>query len=160
MRKKKTKDPAPDTDGTEGKGGKKRKLLIVGLVAVLAIATAGYFFLFSGGDAEADVVPEAGSVTLQVEPVAINLAGGSYLKLGLALQFSLAYDESAGGGHGGGATPDGSKAMDIAIAQFSGAALSDVQTNREAMKAALKGKIVEAYHGDVYEIYYTEYVTQ
>jgi flagellar FliL protein len=50
--------------------------------------------------------------------------------------------------------------MDIAIAQFSGAALSDVQTNREAMKAALEEAIVEAYHGDVYEIYYTEYVTQ
>jgi flagellar FliL protein len=50
--------------------------------------------------------------------------------------------------------------MDIAIAHFSGAALNDVQTNREAMKAALQEKIVEAYHGDVYELYYTEYVTQ
>ncbi|GAB3356481.1 flagellar basal body-associated FliL family protein [Modestobacter lapidis] len=150
---------APDADETEGKGGKK-KLLIIALVAVLAIGAGAYFFLFSGGEAEAEVVPEAGSVVLQVEPVAINLAGGSYLKLGLALQFSLGYDESAGGGHGGGATPDGSKAMDIAIAQFSGAALSDVQTNREAMKAALQQAIVDAYHGDVYEIYYTEYVTQ
>ena len=40
---------------------------------------------------------------LTVDPVAINLAGGSYLKLGLALQFSLAYDEAAGGHEGGGA---------------------------------------------------------
>ncbi len=155
---KKTKDAA-EVDETEGKGGRK-KLLIIALVAVLALGAAAYFFLFSGGEAEADVVPEAGSVVLTVDPVAINLAGGSYLKLGRALQFSLAYDESAGGGHGGGAAPDGSKAMDIAIAQFSGAALSDVQTNREAMKAALQEAIVEAYHGDVYEIYYTEYVTQ
>ena len=75
------------------------------------------------------------------------------------LQFSLAYDENAGGGHGS-ATPDGSKAMDIAISQFSGAALSDVQTNREAMKAAFEAAVVEAYHGDVYELWYTEYVTQ
>ena len=45
------------------------------------------WFLFSGGDAEAEVVPEAGSVVLQVEPVAINLAGGSYLKLGLTARF-------------------------------------------------------------------------
>jgi flagellar FliL protein len=155
---KKTKD-APEVDETEGTGGRK-KLLIIALVAVLALGAAAYFFLFSGGEAEAEVVPEAGSVVLTVDPVAINLAGGSYLKLGLALQFSLAYDESAGGGHGGGAAPDGSKAMDIAIAKFSGAALSDVQTNREAMKAALQDAIVEAYHGDVYEIYYTEYVTQ
>ena len=156
---KKTKEAVVESEDGEAKGGKK-KLLVIALVAVLAIGAGAYFFLFSGGDAEAEVVPEAGSVVLAVDPVAINLAGGSYLKLGLALQFSLTYDESAGGGHGGGATPDGSKAMDIAIAQFSGAALSDVQNNREAMKAALQEAIVEAYHGDVYEIYYTEYVTQ
>ena len=155
----KTKD-APAVDETEGTGGGRKKLLIIALVAVLTLGAAAYFFLFSGGEADAEVVPEAGSVVLAVDPVAINLAGGSYLKLGLALQFSLAYDESAGGGHGGGGAPDGSKAMDIAIAQFSGAALADVQTNREAMKAALETAIVEAYHGDVYEIYYTEYVTQ
>jgi flagellar protein FliL len=157
----KTKKPEPAEDGEEAKGG-KGKLLIIALVAVLAIGAGAYFFLFSGGgEAEAEVVPEAGSVVLEVDPVAINLAGGSYLKLGMALQFSLAYDEAAGGGgHGGGATPDGSKALDIAIAQFSGAALADVQNNREAMKATLEQAIIEAYHGDVYEIYYTEYVTQ
>ena len=155
---KKKKDAPADDDAP--KGGKK-KLLIIALVAVLAIGAGAYFFLFSGsGEAEAEPAAEAGSVVLAVDPVAINLAGGSYLKLGFALQYSLAYDEAAGGGHGGGGEPDGSKAMDIAIAQFSGAALADVQNNREAMKAALQEAIVHAYHGDVYEIYYTEYVTQ
>lgn len=154
----KTKEAAVDAEEGESGGGRK-KLLIIVLVAVLALGAAAYFFLFSGSEAEAEVVPEAGSVVLAVEPVAINLAGGSYLKLGLSLQFSLAYDGSAGSNHDA-AKPDGSKALDIAIAQFSGAALSDVQTNREAMKAALEEAIVEAYHGDVYEIYYTEYVTQ
>jgi flagellar FliL protein len=149
------KDASPDDEAP--KGGKK-KLLIIGLVAVLAIGAAAYFFVFSGGGAEAEPAPEAGSVVLPVDPVAINLAGGSYLKLGVALQFSLAYDEGAGGHEGG--EPDGSKALDLAIAQFSGAALSDVQTNREALKAALQDSIVKAYHGDVYSIYYTEYVTQ
>ena len=159
MSKKKQEEPE-DADGA--KGGGKKKLLIMGLVAVLAIGAAAYFFVFSGsGEAEAEPAPEAGSVVLPVESVAINLAGGSYLKLGFTLQFSLSYDEHAGGGgHGGGATPDGSKAMDIAISQFSGAALSDVQTNREAMKAAFEAAVVEAYHGDVYELWYTEYVTQ
>jgi flagellar FliL protein len=157
---KKPKKEKPE--GEEGAGGGKKKLLIIGLVAVLAIGAAAYFFVFSGsGDAEAEPAPEVGSVVLPVDSVAINLAGGSYLKLGFTLQFSLAYDEAAGGGgHGGGATPDGSKAMDIAISQFSGAALSDVQNNREAMKAAFQAAVVEAYHGDVYELWYTEYVTQ
>jgi flagellar FliL protein len=156
MAKDKDKKDAP-ADDEAPKGGKK-KLLIIGLVAVLALGAAAYFFVFSGGGAEAEPAPEAGAVVLTVDPVAINLAGGSYLKLGLALQFSLAYDENAGGHEGG--DPDGSKALDIAIAQFSGAALTDVQTNREALKAALQEAIVKAYHGDVYSIYYTEYVTQ
>ena len=154
MSKEKSKKETPE-DEDAPKGGKK-KLLIIGLVAVLAIGAAAYFFVFSGGSAEAEPAPEAGSV-LAVEPVAINLAGGSYLKLGFTLQYTVAFDE--GGGHGG-AVQDGSKALDIAISQFSGASLTDVQTNREAMKAALQEAIVHEYHGDVYEIYYTEYVTQ
>jgi flagellar FliL protein len=151
---KKAKDDAA-TDEEGAKGGKK-KLLIIALVAVLAIGAGAYFFLFSGsGEAEAEVAPEEGSV-LEIEPVAINLAGGSYLKLGMGLQFTLEHDEA--GGHG--SEPSGAKAMDIAIAQFSGAALSDVQNNREAMKAALQEAVVHAYHEDVMSIYFTEYVTQ
>jgi flagellar FliL protein len=156
IKKKTTDAPAAEEDAP---AGGKKKILVIGLVAVLALGAAAWFFLFSGsGEAEAEPAAEAGSVVLAVDPVAINLAGGSYLKLGFTLQFSAAYDEAAGG-HAGG-EPDGSKAMDIAISQFSGAALSDVQTNREAMKAALQHAIAEAYHGDVYAIYYTEYVTQ
>ena len=155
---KKAKDVPADVDDTEGTGGGKKKLLLIALVAVLALGAGLYFFVFSGGSAEAEPAAEPGTVVLSVDPVAINLAGGSYLKLGFTLQFSAAYDEAAGGHEGG--EPDGSKAMDIAIAHFSGAALNDVQTNREAMKAALQTEIVEAYHGDVMSIYYTEYVTQ
>ena len=158
MSKDKTKEAPEDEDAPKG----KKKLLIIALVAVLALGAAAYFFVFSGGgEAEAEPAPEAGAVVLAVDPVAINLAGGSYLKLGFTMQFSLAYDEAAGGGgHGGGATPDGAKALDIAISQFSGASLTDVQNNREAMKAAFEAAVIEAYHGDVHELWYTEYVTQ
>lgn len=156
MSKSKKKDDAP-ADEDAPKGGRK-KLLIIALVAVLAIGAGAYFFLFSGsGEAEAEPAAEPGTV-LTVDPVAINLAGGSYLKVGLALQYTAEYD--AGGGHEGGPVYDGSQALDIAIAHFSGASLTDVQTNREAMKAALQEKIVHAYHDSVMSIYYTEYVTQ
>jgi flagellar protein FliL len=152
----KDKKDAP-ADDEAPKGGKK-KLLIIGLVAVPAIVAAAYFFVFSGGgEAEAEPVHEPGTI-LAVDPVAINLAGGSYLKLGLALQYTAEYD--AAGGHGGGPVYDGSQALDLAIAQFSGAALTDVQTNREALKAALQESIVHAYHDSVMSIYITEYVTQ
>jgi flagellar FliL protein len=149
---KKPKEAPKDDDAA--KGGKK-KLLVIALVAVLAVGAGAYFFLFSGGSAEAEPAPVAGSVVLPIDAVAINLAGGSYLKLGLALQFTEEYDAAKHEGD-----PDGSKALDLAIAQFSGASLTDVQTNREAMKAALQDAIVKAYDHDVMSIYYTEYVTQ
>jgi flagellar FliL protein len=151
----KNKKEAPE-DEDAPRGGKK-KMMIIALVAVLAIGAGAYFFLFSGGSsAEAAPAPEPGTVFV-VDPVAINLAGGSYLKLGIALQYTAEYD--AGGGHGA-PVYDGSQALDLAIAQFSGAALSDVQTNREAMKAALQESVVHAYHDAVMSIYITEYVTQ
>src|SRR3954447_4378631 len=131
------------------KGGKGKLLLIL---AVLLVAGAGaaYFFLFSGSGEPAP--PEPGEV-VSLEPVAVNLAGGGYLKIGVALQLTA----DAGGGEAG---PDGSKATDLIISTFSQAKPADVVGAREALKEALKKKIVEAYEGDVMEIYYTEYVTQ
>jgi flagellar FliL protein len=154
MSSKKQEKNAPEEE--DAPTGGRKKLLVIGLVAVLALGAAAYFFVFSGGSAEAEPAPEAGSV-LAVEPVAINLAGGSYLKLGFTLQYTVAFDE--GGGHGG-AVQDGSKALDIAISQFSGASLTDVQTNREAMMAAFTEAVVHAYHDEVMDVYLTEYVTQ
>jgi flagellar protein FliL len=153
MATKKNKKDAPQDE--DAPAGGKKKLLIIALVAVLAVGAGAYFFLFSGGSAEADPAPVAGTVVLDIDPVAINLAGGSYLKLGLALQFTEEYDAVKHEGK-----PDGAKALDLAIAQFSGASLTDVQTHREAMKAALQDAVVKAYDHDVMSIYYTEYVTQ
>ena len=152
MSKTAEKDKPGAVDGEDEPKGGRKKLLVIALVAVLALAGAAYFFLFAGS-AEAEA-PVEGTV-LALEPVAVNLAGGGYLKVGIALQFTEA---SAGGGHGGG--PDGSKALDLVIAQFSGAQPTDVAASREALKADLEKKIIEAYHHDVMGIYFTEYVTQ
>jgi flagellar FliL protein len=142
-------------EAEETAGGGKKKLLLIGLVVLLAAAGAAYFFLFPGS-AEADTEPVAGDV-LVLEPIAVNLAGGGYLKIGVTLQFTE--EGSAGGGHGAGG-PDGSKATDLIISTFSQAAPADVTGAREALKVALEKKIIEAYHGDVMEIFYNEYVTQ
>lgn len=148
-RKTKGTDPAATDDDPPRKG--RKKLLIIALVAVLTLGAGSYFLVFSGGSAAA-APPKPGEV-LQIDPVAINLAGGRYLKLGMALQ--LTADAATAK-----TPPNGAKALDLAIAQFSGAALTDVQTNREAMKAALQKSIVTAYEKTVMSIYYTEYVTQ
>jgi flagellar FliL protein len=147
----KEKSKADETDEASAKGG-KRKLILILLVVLLAAAGAAYFFLFTG-EAEAEE-PVAGSV-LKLDPIAVNLAGGGYLKIGVTLEFT---EEGTAGGHGGG--PDGSKATDLIISTFSQAQPEDVTGAREALKEALEEKVIEAYHGDVMNIYYNEYVTQ
>ena len=136
-------------DEAPAKGG--RKLVLILLVVLLAAAGAAYFFLFSGSSAGAEE-PVPGE-TLHLEPIAVNLAGGSYLKIGVALEFT---EDAAG--HGGG--PDGAKATDLVISTFSQAKPADVTGARDALKEALEQKIIVAYHGEVITIYYTEYVTQ
>ena len=161
MSKPKTVDTDESTE--EGKGGGKKKLLLILLVVLLAAGGAAYFFLFSGsGEAEAAEEPVSSGTFLTLEPVAVNLAGGGYLKIGVALELTEA-GAASGGGHGGGGI-DGSKAIDLIISTFSQAKPADVTGAREALKEALEEKIIEAYTAEeqplVMAIYYTEYVTQ
>jgi flagellar protein FliL len=154
-----SKDKKAETDGTEEKGGGKKKLFLLLGVVLVAAAGAAYFFLFANaGEAEAAAPEHGGYVAL--EPVAVNLAGGGFLKIGISLEITTA---AAGGGHGG-AGIDGSKALDKIISTFSQANPADVVGAREALKEALEQKIIEAYTEDdvqmVMGIYYTEYVTQ
>jgi flagellar FliL protein len=132
------------------RGGKKKLGLILA-VLLLAGAGAAYFFLFSGSGEPAP--PEPGEL-VTLEPVAVNLAGGGYLKIGVALQFTA----DAEGGHEGG--PNTAKAADLIISTFSQADPADVAGARDALKEALQQKIIEAYDGDVMQIFYTENVTQ
>jgi len=149
-----SKDKNADAEETEGKGGKKKLMLIL-LVVVLAAAGAGYFFVFKGSGEAAAEAPVAGEV-LALDPIAVNLAGGGYLKIGVTLQLT---EEASAGGEGA-TGPDGSKATDLIISTFSQAQPADVNGARDALKQALKKKIIDAYDGDVMDIYYNEYVTQ
>ena len=157
MADKKQAETPEDDDAT---GGGRRKLLLIGVAALLAVAGSAYFFLFAGSaEAAAEEEPVAGEV-LPLEPVAVNLAGGGYLKIGITLEYTAA---AAVDGHGSGGV-DGSKALDLVISTFSQAAPADVVGAREALKEALKAKIIEAYTDHevpmVMDVYYNEYVTQ
>ena len=147
-----TKEKAPETDEAPKKG--KTKLLLIILVVLLAAGGAAYFFLFSG-KAEAST-PVSSGTYLVLDPVAVNLAGGGYLKIGVSLE--LTTDGAAG------EKLDGSKATDLVISTFSQAAPADVTGARDALKAALQQKIVKAYTENgkqlVMDIFYTQYVTQ
>lgn len=140
----------------EGKKKPKKLVLIVAAVAVLAIAGAAYLFLLKPkGEAgpAAEPAPVAGEVVV-IDAVSVNLADGHYLRLGLGLQFI-----EGAGGHG---SLDTSQALDLAIALFSGHTVAEVSdpATRDALKAELVTELSHAYHGDVMDVYLTDFVTQ
>ncbi len=144
--------PAPEPE-PEKKKGKKKLFLILGAVVVVAGAAA-YVFLGMGGDAEAaEPEPEPGAV-VAVEPISLNLAQGHYLRLGFSLQMTV-----EAGGHG---DPDPGKAVDAAIALFSGRTVAEVSdpATRESLKQEFLHQVEELYHGEVMDVYLTNYVTQ
>lgn len=150
-----SREKTEDTDEATEQGWGRKRLLLILAVVVLVAAGAAYFFVFSGsGEAQAEE-PVSSGTFLTLEPVAVNLAGGGYLKIGVSLELT---EEGAAGGL------DGSKATDLIISTFSQAKPADVTGARDALKEALEQKIIEAYteeeHPRVMAIYYTEYVTQ
>ena len=136
---------APDA---EAKGGKK-KLIIVALVLLLAGGGGGYWFFLKPAGAAPE--PQPGEV-LVLDPVQINLEGGHYLRIGIALQMTDSVAHA----------PDGSKALDATIELFSGQDMADLGKAKERhhLKEELMEHLDHAYHGDVMGVYFTEFVTQ
>lgn len=140
----------PSTEAAAAPEPKSRTRTIV-LVAVLALALAGALYWFLLKPEGPTPPPEPGDV-LAMDPIQVNLAEGHYLRLGLALQLTTTVAHE----------PDGSKALDLAIAAFSGQGVQKLADKKErgALKAALLTEIEHAYHGDVMDVYFTEFVTQ
>ncbi|GAA3448153.1 flagellar basal body-associated FliL family protein [Planomonospora venezuelensis] len=143
------------TDAEEAKdGGKKSKKLfiIAGAVLVVVAAAAAYFLFFAGGGEPAEEPkPEPGAVAA-LDAITINLADGHFLKLKLALQATAEVHEA----------PDGSKALDLAIDQFSNKAVDELSSDkaRNLAKQELLEKVEKAYEGEIMNIYFTEFVMQ
>ena len=144
---------APDADESAEVGKKKSKkmLIIIGAVGVLAAAAAAYFLVFAGGGSAEAKEPDPG-VVVPLEAITINLEEGHYLKLGLALQATAAVAEA----------PDGSKALDLAISEFSNRSVAELSTDkaREAAKEELLKKVEKAYEDEIMDIYFTSFVKQ
>ena len=141
---------AAKADGEEAAAGGGKKKLILFVVGLLVIGGAGYFFVLKPKP-DAKEKPVAGEV-VALEPRQLNLEGGHYLKLGLALQGT---DSVA---HG----IEGSKALDAAIEIFSGRSVEELSDPEELhhLKKELKKELDHLYHGDVMDVYFTDFVTQ
>ena len=130
----------------EASGGGRKKLLVLLVLALVAGAAAWWFLLRPSGDAE----PVPGEV-LVMEPIQVNLADGHYLSIGIGLQLVE-----------GAAHADGSKALDATIDLFSGRDAEElVRTrSRHALKEQLLEELEHRYHGEVLDLYFTQFVTQ
>jgi len=143
---------APGTDEAgQAKGGGRKKMMMLALVAVVAAAV--YMLVLKPKDAAAAAPPKPkpGAV-VELDPITINLAAGHFLKVGLSLQASADAGEAV----------PGAKALDAAIALFSGRTVESLAKSegREKAKAALIKAISERYENKVYDIYFTDFVMQ
>jgi flagellar FliL protein len=144
------------TDEAPAKGGKKKLIMIIviALVALVGGGGGGYM-IFAPKKAAAEPAPVPGVVSV-LDPITINLADGHYLKLKMTLQATADAVEA----------PDGSKALDIAIAQYSGRKMDELMSNaeRDRTKKELIEKVVKAYtvekKKEVMDIYFTTFVIQ
>ncbi|WP_028643272.1 flagellar basal body-associated FliL family protein [Nocardioides sp. URHA0020] len=148
----KTADKAEDkAEGTEEEGGSrgilKKVLILVGVLVV--VAGAAWFFVLKPSPPKKI---EPGEI-VTLDSTQVNLAGGHYLRLGLALQ--LTTDAVAD-------DVDGSKALDAAIDMFSGRKMANLSqpARRDELKEKLADKLKESYEGEVMDVYFTEFVTQ
>ena len=143
---------APLDGEEEGKkGGKKKLIIIAAPVLVILIAAAAWFFLLRGGEEKAEPAPLPG-VVVRMDPISVNLAGGHYLKVGIALQATIDAHEE----------PDGSHAQDLAVTLLSGRTVEELADGaaREAIKAELLTEVTESYEHSVMDVWFYEFVTQ
>ncbi len=142
------KKPAKGEDAAEGGGGGKKKLIMI-VVLLLVVGAAAYFLVLKPKPHKKEK-PVAGEV-VALEPRQVNLQGGHYLKLGLALQGTTKATEL-----------EGSKALDAAIALFSGRSMEEVTrpAERRHLKGELKKELDHLYEGEVMDVYFTDFVTQ
>jgi flagellar FliL protein len=151
---------AKEAEAKEGeaeakKGGPMKLLLIIVPIVLLLVGGVVAFFVLKGGSSSSasptatKTVKHTPGTVVTAAPITINLAGGHYLSLGLALQPEKTATEV-----------EPSKAEDLAIEVFSGMTVADLSTTkgRNEAKAELVKRVSEVYEKGVYDIYFTSFV--
>lgn len=160
----------------EDKRSKKTKSgrsnLLPALVLAAGIAAAGYFVGAPGGDAGAETDAATGEaaaeevepgVVVELEPMTLNLDGGRFLRVGVAVLTTSEFESFADDEGTMRLTPDhGSQLRDQLIAMFAGRQISELtgSDNLEDTKAELLDRANQVLDDQALEVYLTEFVTQ
>lgn len=150
---------APGSNKNKAKepSGKGRRILAIALVlGALASGIFGSKFIPALNATEpAEPSPTPVEVVeggvQEIESLTLNLAGGHYLRLGVALQLAEAVDEV-----------EKSKVYDTIITVYSGRAVAEVTTadGRETLRTKLVKELKATFPDEVLDVYLTDYVTQ
>jgi flagellar FliL protein len=135
----------------EAPAGRSKKKLLILLLVVLLVGGGAAAFLLKGSGTAAAAAPKPGTV-LRLDSISLNLAGGHYLKVGVALQLV----------DGVATPPDGAKALDSVISLLSNQQMDFllVAKNRDQMKSALLKAVEKDYPGEVMDVYFTDFAMQ
>ena len=154
------------TEGDEAKAGGKNKLVMI-VLAVLAVVGGVKGFVLGGGKAAAEAAPATTTTTapgpiVTLEPVTLNIAGGRFLKVGLALQLSGEHVGEAKPKDADDPTKGYARAVDIAIEVLGGKKFEELVTaeGRSTVKEELNHRLEEAYPHEVEGVYFTQFVMQ
>lgn len=161
--------PAPAVAAAPAKGGKKRRLLLLGLVVgLLAVGLLVVKPMLSSPTAKVDLTKQPGAV-VTLDAITLNLADGRFLKAGLALQLTEAATRahSVTGADGSAVPPtaatfDGAKALDAAISILGARSYAQLLApgGRAKAQAQLSQEIALRYDHEVMRVYFTQFVMQ
>jgi flagellar FliL protein len=98
-------------------------------------------------------LPTGGDV-VTMDPTTLNLQGGHYLKVAIAIQLVA--------GKASATDFMTSKAAELTIDEFSDRPVESLSTNaaRKKLVTDLRAKIKSAYEGEVFDVFLTQFVTQ
>lgn len=169
----KKKKKAEGAEGVEGeKKEKKGKSNLLPAVIIAVGLIGGGKMMGGGSSAAATGTVETTTTTavpgpvVSLEPMTMNIEGGSILKVGMALQLSGEHAEAGGGGgHGEAPAEDDphkgyAKVLDIAIEVFGARTYAELSTaeGRETATHEFVEHLHEAYHDEIEDVYLTEFV--
>jgi flagellar FliL protein len=146
--------PGETGKGKDKKAGKKRskkKIVVLAVVVLLVLGAVAKFTLLAPSASKREAKPVPGPVVAMTD-MTLNLAGGHYLRIKLALQTVEGTSEEL----------DTSEASQAVIDQFSDRPVAELVGEAARLKAKkeLLGKLQKIYPKQIMDVIYTEFFTQ